>query len=144
MVRAMTIARSNGLTLALLACCVVWLASCNRVNNTQKYANLNIILAYDLQTGNCTQTVQGDSQPTPFPDLHYGQDVIWVASNDSFAVRFPASKSPFAKNDFPSTYGAKVDSGPSNTRTKGRYPYNSVTINGKECQNSLELGFIMR
>jgi hypothetical protein len=142
MVRAMTIARSNALGLALLACCVISLGGCNRVNNKQQYAPIHVVLTYDLQTKTCTQSVGGI--PVKIIGLKPDQHVKWAAANDSFDVQFPAAKSPFAKNDFRSAYGGEVDSGPATGTVNVTYPYYSVKVHGDECQNSLELGFIMR
>ena len=129
-----------GVLLAVCSCLI--LPACRKegaeggkVGGGQQSA-VTITLSTD-NNGNCVQS-QGGATVTN-ATVYYDQSVTWCAVDQSgnklaFDLQFAQGASPFAQNQFTATAGNC--SSPSGTPTNAMeriYPYQQITINGKQC-----------
>ncbi len=87
--------------------------------------------------GNCVQN-QGGAVVTN-AILHFDQSAIWCAVDQSgnklaLDLQFAPGASPFAQNQFTATAGnCTSPSGIPTSAVERVYPYQQITINGKQC-----------
>ncbi len=89
---------------------------------------------------NCSQQASDQAQPTDLVPLSSNQCVVWVtAAAIGFDLLFPAGSSPFYEFK-----GKKVKSPPGAGAAGTKSFYDSLTVNGKPCNNAQQLGIVMR
>jgi hypothetical protein len=130
--------RHSRLGIALLVIAVLGILTSTRTARAADVCtNASVLITLTNNAGTCMQ----NNSTTPI-DVKDGKCVTYRAGANSLEVVYPVASSPFFR--FSAAANQTVTTGPARGTPGTTFNYQSVTVNGQNCNNAKQLGIIMR